>query len=106
MTSWITAPAIIPAMTAAILIFAWRQDIQRQRIVSIAATLALLAVALWLYHLSGDGGTRAYRVGAWPAPYGIVLVLDRLSATMVLLAAVLALAVIVYAVNGLSLIHI
>jgi len=100
MTSWITAPAIIPALTAAILIFAWRQDIQRQRIVSIAATLALLAVALGLYHLAGDGVARAYRVGAWPAPYGIVLVLDRLSATMVLLAAVLAVAVLVYAVNG------
>ena len=72
MTSWIIAPAIIPAMTAAILIFAWRQNIQRQRIMSIAATLALLAVALWLYDFAGDGVTRAYRVGAWPAPYGIV----------------------------------
>ena len=100
MTSWIIAPAIIPAMTAAILIFAWRQNIQRQRIMSIAATLALLAVALWLYDSAGDGVTRANRVGAWPAPYGIVLVLDRLSATMVLLTAVLAVAVLVYAVNG------
>ena len=39
-------------------------------------------------------------LGAWPAPFGIVLVLDPLSATMVLLACVLALAVIVYAATG------
>src|SRR3546814_5069012 len=35
-----------------------------------------------------------YRIGDWPARFGIVLVVDRLSALMVLLAAVLALAVL------------
>ncbi len=34
-----------------------------------------------------------YRVGNWPAPFGIVLVVDRLSAVMVLLAAVLGVVV-------------
>jgi multicomponent K+:H+ antiporter subunit D len=32
-----------------------------------------------------------YALGNWPAPFGIVLVLDRLSALMLLLTAVLAL---------------
>lgn len=100
MTSWIIAPAILPAMTAALLILVWRRDIQMQRIVSVVATLALLGVAVFLYHLASDGEVHVYRLGAWPAPYGIVLVLDRLSATMVLLTAVLALAVLAYAVAG------
>jgi multicomponent K+:H+ antiporter subunit D len=100
MTSWIIAPAILPAMTAALLILVWRRDIQMQRIVSVVSTLALLGVAVFLYDLAGDGETHVYRLGAWPAPYGIVLVLDRLSATMVLLTAVLALAVLAYAVAG------
>jgi len=99
-TSWIIAPTILPAMTAALLILAWRRDIHMQRLVSIASTLALLGIALFLYHFASDGETRAYGVGAWPAPYGIVLVLDRLSATMLLLAAALALAVLIYAVAG------
>ncbi|HEX2138640.1 MAG TPA: monovalent cation/H+ antiporter subunit D, partial [Woeseiaceae bacterium] len=43
---------------------------------------------------------RAYFLGSWPAPFGIVLVLDRLSATMLLLTAVLASAVVVYAAHG------
>jgi multicomponent K+:H+ antiporter subunit D len=71
-----------------------------QRVVSVAATLALVGIALFLYSLASDGEPRVYRVGAWPAPFGIVLVLDRLSATMLLLAAALALAVLVYAVAG------
>ena len=41
-----------------------------------------------------------YRLGDWPAPFGIVLVLDRLSATMVLLASVLALFVACHAASG------
>ena len=100
MTNWIIAPAILPALTAALLILAWRRDIRMQRIISVAATLALVGIALFLYYLASDGEPRVYRLGAWPAPYGIVLVLDRLSATMLLLAAALALAVLVYAVAG------
>ncbi|MGH6951072.1 MAG: monovalent cation/H+ antiporter subunit D, partial [Vitreimonas sp.] len=38
----------------------------------------------------------AYRLGDWPAPFGIVLVLDRLSAMMVMLASLLALAAFVF----------
>lgn len=100
MTSWIIAPTILPAMTAALLILVWRRDIHMQRLVSIASTVALLGIAVFLYYVASDGEPRVYRLGAWPAPYGIVLVLDRLSATMLLLAAALALAVLVYAVAG------
>jgi multicomponent K+:H+ antiporter subunit D len=100
MTNWIIAPAILPALTAALLILVRRRDIRMQRIVSVTATLALVGIALFLYHLASDGEPRVYRVGAWPAPFGIVLVLDRLSATMLLLGAALALAVLVYAVAG------
>ena len=99
-TDWVIAPAILPAMTAALLIVAWRRDIRMQRIVSVISTVALLGIALFLYDLASDGVVRAYRVGAWPAPFGIVLVLDRLSAMMLLIAAALALAVLVYALAG------
>jgi multicomponent K+:H+ antiporter subunit D len=99
-TSWIIAPAILPAMTAALLILVWRRDLPVQRVVSVVSTVALFGIALFLYNLASDGEVRAYRVGAWPAPFGIMLVLDRLSATMILLAATLAVAVLVYAVAG------
>ena len=61
---------------------------------SSAGTAILFAVAVWLTVLAADGQTHIYRLGDWPAPFGIVLVLDRLSALMVLLTSVLALIVL------------
>jgi multicomponent K+:H+ antiporter subunit D len=43
--------------------------------------------------------SQVYELGNWPAPFGIVMVLDRLSALMVLLTAVLALGVLLYAIG-------
>ena len=37
-----------------------------------------------------------YQLGNWPAPFGIVLVLDRLSALMLVLTSVLALASLLF----------
>jgi multicomponent K+:H+ antiporter subunit D len=100
MNDWIVAPVLLPALVAPFLILMLRQDLRLQRWVSLAATGLLLLVAAGLYALATDGVTRPYFLGAWPAPFGIVLVLDRLSATMLLLTAVLAAAVALYAVNG------
>ena len=100
MTHWIVVPLVLPAVVAPLLILASRHNLAAQRVVSIAAATALLAVAIGLYALAQDGVVRPYLVGAWPAPYGIVLILDRLSATMVLLFAVLSLAIVVYATAG------
>jgi len=99
-TTWIIAPTILPAITAAIMILMRRRDIEVQRFLSVASTVALLSVALFLYDAVSDGETDAYRLGAWPAPFGIVLVIDRLSATMLVLTAGLALAVLLYAIAG------
>jgi len=100
MTDWIIVPTVLPAMTAALLVLAMRNSLAAQRAISIAATVALLGVAVGLYALASDGAPRPYLVGDWPAPFGIVLVLDRLSATMLLLTAVLALVVVLYAAAG------
>lgn len=98
-TAWLIAPVAVPAMTAAILVLALRHSLNGQRIVSIAATAFQLAVAIGLYGLAGDGEPRAYLLGNWPAPFGIVLVLDRLAATMLLLAGVLAFGVVLAALG-------
>jgi len=41
-----------------------------------------------------------YRLGDWPAPFGIVMVVDRLSAMMVLLTYLVAVPVLWYASGG------
>jgi len=48
---------------------------------------------------AATGTISVYRMGDWPAPFGIVMVLDRLSALMITLTAVLALGVLVYVVG-------
>src|SRR3954451_3379380 len=66
---------------------------------NVAATGGLLCVAVILLGMSDSGhaGIReVYRLGDWPAPFGIVLVLDRLSALMLLLTSILALASVVF----------
>ncbi len=87
---WLIAPVAIPAMTAAFLVLALRHSLAAQRVVSVAATFCQLAVAIGLYVIASDGELRTYLLGNWPAPFGIVLVLDRLAAIMLLLTALLA----------------
>ncbi len=72
-------------------------------VLALAATLAQLAAAITLLCLTTDSvpgiwpeGIGVYAIGGWPAPFGIVLVVDRLSALMITLNAALALPVLVY----------
>lgn len=102
MSHWIIAPVILPGIMAAFLVLAARDDLALQRMLSVAATLVLLGIAVGLLTLSLDGVPRPYFLGAWPPPFGIILVLDRLSAIMVLLTAILAVAVALHAMSGLD----
>lgn len=63
---------------------------------NVGATFALVCIATILLGISDSGTRDVYRLGNWPAPFGIVLVLDRLSALMLLLTNILALASVVY----------
>lgn len=97
MSNWIVAPILLPALAGPLLILL-RLRPDALRWVSGLATLLLVAIAAGLYGLASDGVVRPYLLGAWPAPFGIVLVLDRLSATMVLLTSLLACPALLYAV--------
>jgi multicomponent K+:H+ antiporter subunit D len=94
MNHWIIAPVILPALLAPIIAFVMRHDIVLARSASAVGTVALAAIAFGLTMFAADGGTHVYYLGDWPAPFGIVLVLDRLSAFLVLLTSILALVVL------------
>ncbi|MGD9512196.1 MAG: monovalent cation/H+ antiporter subunit D [Geminicoccaceae bacterium] len=100
MSHWIIVPVVLPALTAPFIVAAARHDVLLQRVFGIASAVALLAVAIGLFVLASDGGIRPYALGDWPPPFGIVLVLDRLSALMLLLTAILAVVVVLYAAQG------
>jgi multicomponent K+:H+ antiporter subunit D len=99
MGDWIIVPVVLPALLAPLIVLVARFDLVLQRVLSMTGTVALLAVALMLWHASASG-PEAYLLGDWPAPFGIVLVLDRLSAMMLVLTALLAAAVLLHAMGG------
>ena len=67
-----------------------------QRAVSILCLSGVITVAAVLMYHTDRVGPLALWVGDWPAPLGIALVADRLSSLMLLVAAVIALAVLVF----------
>jgi multicomponent K+:H+ antiporter subunit D len=94
----IILPVVLPAMLAPLIVLALRHDLQLQRIFGLVGTALLVALSGWLLITATDG-PQVYRLGNWPAPFGIVLVLDRLSAMMVALTSLLALFVQLYVVG-------
>ena len=82
-------PILVPVVFAALLLlpyFAVR--LQARRLLSATGfVLTLLCSVLLALHV--QSGTQLYLLGDWPAPFGIVLVADRLSAAFVVLSSVL-----------------
>ena len=100
MTHWIIFPVLLPALVAPFIVLAARYHISIQRVFSVAGVIALIAVSAGLAWHASDGTIMLYKLGDWAAPFGIVLVGDRLSTMMVLLMSVLALAVLLYAIGS------
>ena len=100
MNHWIVVPVLLPLITGALLLVLDASGLAARRAVSIAATTALIPVAMGLMAIAATGEQQIYYLGDWPAPFGIVLVLDRLSALMLALSSVLASASLLYALGG------
>jgi multicomponent K+:H+ antiporter subunit D len=100
MNHMLLAPLLLPLVAGMLNLLLVRSGIAPQRLVSITTTGALLAVAILLFPGADAGRIDVYSLGNWPAPFGIVLVLDRLSALMLLLTALLALPTLLHATFG------
>ncbi|WP_187428400.1 Na(+)/H(+) antiporter subunit D [Roseobacter fucihabitans] len=100
MTHWIILPVILPAILAPFIVLAARYHIGIQRTFSLAGVIAMIGIAAGLAWTASDGTIILYQLGDWAAPFGIVLVGDRLSTLMVLLTTVLALFVLLYAIGS------
>ena len=87
---WIALPILLPLIVAALMMLVPARYRPVYRWLGPAATLFQVPIAVWLVWQAMDHGHLVYALGDWPAPFGIVLVLDRLSALMLVLGAVLA----------------
>lgn len=97
-------PVLIPTIAAAATLFAGRRP-RLQRTIAVLALAAVVAVCAALLYLADRDGTIAVQVGGWGqsvsgmGPLGITLVVDRLSAMMLLVSAIVLLAVVFYAIG-------
>jgi multicomponent K+:H+ antiporter subunit D len=92
----VIVPILLPLVAGAAMLLVDEQRLAVKAAISLATAVLLVAAAIALVRLVDGSVTHVYRLGDWPAPFGIVLVADRLSALMVLLASVLGLASIAY----------
>ena len=100
MNHWIIAPLLLPMAAAVANLFLGSRGPRPQATVSLCATAGLLPIAIGLLLRAWTGVLTVYQLGNWPAPFGIVLVLDRLSALLLLVTALTALGSLVYAMAG------
>jgi len=95
----VIAPIILPLLVGTLMVLLTdRRELKALLGLASTAGLVVLSVTLLLM-ADGEGGAgevRLYRLGDWPAAFGIVLVLDRLSALMLVLSAVLGFAALLF----------
>lgn len=108
----IIAPVLLPVLTAALMLALGEQRRETLAGLNVGSCLVGLALSIllaWSVHhgaapaspgqTPGSIGTLGiYLPANWPTPFGIVLVLDRLSSAMLLLTSVMATAALIFAV--------
>lgn len=100
----IVAPVVLPLATAALLVLLGEKRKRARPLVNVLSTALGLGVAVALLRRVDGGGAggemSVYLASNWQAPFGIVLVADRLSALMLVLVGVLGFCVALYAEAG------
>ncbi|MFA7619323.1 MAG: monovalent cation/H+ antiporter subunit D [Thiohalomonadaceae bacterium] len=102
----ILAPVLLPLLTGALLIPVGESHHRFKFAVNLLSVLTMLGVALMLVALTDGGhwpgGMGVYLAANWAAPFGITLVVDRLSAMLLTLAALIAVAALLYSMQSWS----
>jgi multicomponent Na+:H+ antiporter subunit D len=91
-------PVLLPMLGAALSIVGSRSA-WLQRVIGILVLAAVAVLATVLLVAADRHGPLVAELGGWPAPVGIALVADRLSALLLLVSTLVTLAVLVYAID-------
>jgi multicomponent Na+:H+ antiporter subunit D len=88
-------PILISLLSGAITLSFWR-SIRWQKLVTLLSSTVYLIVAALLLRKVMQEGHLVLQMGNWAAPFGITLVADVLSATMILLTGIVGFAAAIY----------
>jgi multicomponent Na+:H+ antiporter subunit D len=92
----VLTPILVPLATA--LVCAWL-PVHRQRAIAVLGSLVHVVTALLLLSEVEAHDVLRLELGGWPPPFGVEIVIDRLGATLTLLAAVMGAATFVYSLS-------
>jgi len=99
----IVAPVLLPLTAAALLLLIPESRHRLKALVGTAVTAANLGVAiallLWISRHGGPAAVGVYLPSNWQAPFGIVLVVDRLSALMLVLTGIVSVAAALFSIG-------
>jgi multicomponent Na+:H+ antiporter subunit D len=91
-------PVLLPILGAALSVMVGT-SVHVQRVLGLATLTAVATVAAVLLVTADRSGPVVVALGGWAAPVGIALVADRLSALLLLVSTLVALAVLIYAIS-------
>lgn len=97
MTDWLAhlviVPILLPLLAGTLMLLFDGRSRAFKAMINVVATASLVVLSVVLLGFArNDGGPIVYLLGDWAAPFGIVLVLDRLAAMMLLLTSILGFA--------------
>lgn len=101
MSLLVALPFLIPMVAGAVSLVAWPSR-SAQRGIAVVGTAGQLIAAVFLLMAVWNDGIQILPAGAWPAPYGITLAADLLSALMVLMTGITGLATALYSLPTIS----
>jgi multicomponent Na+:H+ antiporter subunit D len=96
---FITYPILYQALLAILLLFFWNKT-NIQRIISVIGSLGGLVLSGILFNFVWRNGIQSVQMGGWEAPFGISIVADTFSVTLVLLTHIVALSVSLFSTFG------
>ncbi|WP_339450171.1 monovalent cation/H+ antiporter subunit D [Pseudomonas sp. EA_5y_Pfl2_R50] len=101
MTHLIAAPILLPLLTAAIMLMLGERHRPLKAKINLFSSLLGLFISVmllqWTQTTGIPGSIGVYLPGNWQAPFGIVLVVDRLSALMLVLTGIIGVSALLFA---------
>ncbi|UCZ57858.1 monovalent cation/H+ antiporter subunit D [Desulfurispirillum indicum] len=100
MSHFVALPLLLPLIVGILMVMGVNRSLHWQRSLGLLSTVSLVVITGILLLQSASGPIQVYAMGDWNPPFGIVLVVDRLSAFMIFITAVLSLFCLLYAMGG------
>ena len=101
MTHLIAAPILLPLLTAAIMLMLGEKHRPLKAKINLFSSVLGLFISVmllqWTQTTGVPGSIGVYLPGNWQAPFGIVLVVDRLSALMLVLTGIIGVSALLFA---------